>query len=163
MSISPISAASLGQYVLSTGNPAALQHGLQTLQDSLASGDLNSATAALQSVRTLFQNTATASGASLPSQLSTDLAALGTALNAGDLSTAQSAFATIQNDLKNGLSPAQASEANAASQSEQLVAELLGSLNSSSSSYGNGPGSPDLTTSVLDQVYGTSGALNVHV
>jgi hypothetical protein len=65
-------------------------------------------------VQTLFQNSATASGATLSSQLSTDLAALGKALNAGDLSTAQSAFATIQSDLKNGLSPAQASEANAA-------------------------------------------------
>ena len=55
MSISPISAASLGQYVLSTGNPAALQQGLQTLQESLASGDLNTATAALQSVETFFK------------------------------------------------------------------------------------------------------------
>jgi hypothetical protein len=88
------------------------------------------------------------------------LAALGTALNAGDLSTAQSAFATIQSDLKNGLSPAQTSEANAASQSEQLVAELLGTLSSGGSSSGSG--SPDLTTSVLATVYGTPSGLNVH-
>jgi hypothetical protein len=107
-------------------------------------------------------NSATAIGDSLssssPSQLSTDLAALGSALSSGDLSTAQSAFAAVHSDLNKASSPSQTNEINAASQSAQLVHELLDSLNSSSpssSSTSNG------TTSVLETVYGSKRSLNV--
>jgi ribosomal protein S20 len=131
---------------------------MQTLQNSLASGDLNGAQSAFQSLQKLSQNLATASGSSLTSssQLSTDLAALGSALSAGDLSSAQSAFATIQSDLKSAASPSQTLETNVASQSQQLVQELLSSLSSSSSSSNT----PDSTTSVLEAVYGAR-SLNV--
>ena len=109
MSITPISAAGLGQYVLQASNSAPLKQALQSLQTSLASGDLSGSQSAFQTLQTLYQNSATAGGTNLSSssQLSTDLTALGTALTSGDLSTAQSAFATLQSDLKTSPSPSQ--------------------------------------------------------
>jgi len=159
MTIGSISAAGLSQYVLSSGNSTQLQQLLQTLQNSLSAGDLDGANSAFQNLQKLFQNSATASGSSLSSssQLSTDLTALGSALSSGDLSTAQSAFATVQSDLKTTSSPAQTNEATAASQSVQLVEELLSTVNSSSSSSS----SSDITNSVLEQVYGSKSGLNV--
>ncbi len=159
MATSSISAASLSQYVLSSSNSTQLQQALQALQNSLASGDLNGAQSAFQTVQKLNQNLAAASGSSpsSSSQLTTDLTALGSALSSGDLSTAQSAFATVQNDLKNSNSPSQTNETNTASQSVQLVAELLSTLNVSSSSSSDS----DSATSVLEQVYGSRSALNV--
>jgi|CZLA01.1.fsa_nt_gi ribosomal protein S20 len=158
MTIGSISAASLSQYVLSSSNSNQLTQVMQTLQNSLASGDLNGAQSAFQSLQKLSQNLATASGSSLTSssQLSTDLTALGSALSAGDLSSAQSAFATIQSDLKSAASPSQTLETNVASQSQQLVQELLSSLGSSSSSSSTS----DNTTSLLEAVYGAR-SLNV--
>lgn len=157
MTINSISAAGLSQGALSSSNSNQLKQILDTLQNSLASGDLNGAQSAFQSLQKLSQNLATASRSSLPnsSQLSIDLTALGGALSTGDLSSAQSAFATIQSDLKNAASPSLTIETNVASQSQQLVQELLSSLNLSSSLS-----STDNTTSVLETVYGSRG-LNV--
>jgi hypothetical protein len=159
MAISSISAASPSQYVLSSSNSTQLQQALQALQDSLASGDLDGAQSAFRTMQKLNQNLATpsATSPSSGSQLTTDQTTLGSALISGDLSAAQSAFATVQNDLKNGNAPSQANETNVASQSVQLVAELLNTLNVSSPSSGNSDG----TTSVLEQVYGSRSALNV--
>jgi hypothetical protein len=164
MTIGSISAAGLSQYVLSSSNGTPLQQAFRTLQNSLASGDLNGAKSAFQTVQKVNQVSATADGSSLSSssQLSTDLAALGGALrsgdlSSGDLSTAQSAFAAVQSDLKNTPSPSQANETNAASRSVQLVEELLSAVNSSSSSSSTS----DLTNSVLERVYGSRGSLNV--
>jgi len=159
MGVGSISAASLGQYVLSTSNSTQLQQALQTLQSSLSSGDLNSAQAAFGSLQQLNQSLATASGSSLSSnsQLSTDLTALGSALGSADLSTAQSAFATVQSDLKNSNSPSQTTESAAASQSVQLVNELLSTLNVNPASSDTS----DSTTSVLDTVYGTRSGINL--
>jgi hypothetical protein len=159
MTIGSISAAGLSQYVLASSNSTQLRQTLQTLQNSLAAGDLNGAQSAFQTLQELNQNLATASGSSLSSssQLSTDLTALGSALNSGKLSTAQSAFATVLSDLKKTPSPSQTNEINAASQSEQLVQELLSTLNVSSSSFSTS----DITNSVLERVYGSRG-LNVH-
>jgi len=159
MSTGAISAASLSEYVLSSSNSRALTQSLQALQNSLASGDLNGAQAAFQTVQTLNQALANASGstASNSSQLSTDLTALGSALSSGDLSTAQSAFATVQNDLKSANSPSLTNETNTASQSIQLVSELLSSLNVNTSTSST----TDNTTSVLEQVYGSRSGLNV--
>jgi hypothetical protein len=44
----PISAASLGQYVLEASNSTLLKQALQNLQNSLGSGDLNGAQSAFQ-------------------------------------------------------------------------------------------------------------------
>lgn len=161
MAIGGISAAGLGQYVLATGNSNQQQQLLQTLQNSLASGDLSVANSAFQSLQQVVQNSATASGSTLTSnsQVSNDLATLGSAISAGDLTGAQSAFATIQSDLKANATPSQTNESSAASQSVQLVAELLSTVSPSSNSSSSS--GSDLTTSVLQQVYGSRSGLNV--
>jgi hypothetical protein len=158
MTTGSISAAGLSEYVLASSDSTQLQQALQSLQNSLASGDLNGANSAFQTVQRISQLPATVSGnsQSSSSQLSTDLAALGGALSSGDLSTAQSAFATVQSDLKNSPSPAQTFETSVASQSEQLVQELLSTVNVSSSSSSTS----DSANSVLEMVYG-QGSLNV--
>ena len=158
MSITPISAAGLGQYVLQASNSAPLKQALQSLQNSLASGDLSGSQSAFQTLQTLYQNSATAGGSTLSSssQLSTDLTAIGTALTAGDLPTAESAFATLQNDLKTAPTPTLTNEANAATQSIQLVQQILSTLNSSSASS-----TSDSTSALLESVYGSGGGLNV--
>jgi hypothetical protein len=161
MTISPInsiSAAGLAQYVLDAGDSNALQQTLQSLQSSLTSGDLSGAQSAFQSLQTLFQNSGPTGGTSLSStsQLSTDMVALGGALSSGDLSTAQTAFSTVLGDLQNSPMPSQTNEAAAASQSLQLVQELLSSVNSSQAS------SSDLTTSILEDSYAAQSGLNVY-
>jgi hypothetical protein len=161
MTISPInsiSASGLAQYVLDAGDSNALQQTLQSLQSSLTSGDLTGAQSAFQSLQTLFQNSASTGGTSLSStsQLSTDMVALGSALSSGDLSTAQSAFTTVLSDLQNTPLPSQANEDVAASQSLQLVQELLSSVNSSQAS------SSDLTTSILEDSYAAQSGLDLY-
>ena len=160
MSTGAISAVSLSQNVLSSSNSKALTQSLQALQNTLASGDLNAAQSAFQTVQKLTQALANASGstASNSSQLTTDLTALGSALSSGDLSTAKSAFATVQNDLKGANSPSLTNETNTASHSAQLVAELLSTVNVSPAASST---SSDNTTSVLEQVYGSPSRLNV--
>ena len=162
MTIGSISAAGLGQDVLSSGN-SSQQQALEALQSSLASSDLNGAQSAFQTLQNVLQNSATANGSSLLSnpQLSTDLTSLGSALSSGNLSSAQSAFATFLGDLKNTASPAQTNEANAASQSVQLVEELLSTLNSTSTSSLATSSSADFTTSILQSYYGNKSGLNV--
>jgi hypothetical protein len=157
MSIGSISAADLSQAVLSSSGASQEEQTLQSLETSLAIGNLNAASNLFQNLQNLFQNAGSAGGdnAANGTQLSTDLNALGAALSSGDLTTAQSAFATVQNDLKTSPSPTQANEINAATQSEQLVQELLAPLNNTDSS------SSDNTSALLSQVYGGSSGLNV--
>jgi phosphoenolpyruvate carboxylase len=155
--ISSISAAGLGQSVFQAGNGNQLQQTLQTLQNTLASGDLSGAQSAFQTLQSIFQNSATASGrvGSSNSQLSTDLNTLGSALSSGNVSSAQSAFATVLSDLKTTALPSQINEAAAASQSVQSIEELLSSLNASASSS-------DPTASILQSVYGSQSGLSVY-
>src|ERR1700690_4337689 len=158
MTIGGISAVGLSQSVLSSRHAAQQQQILQTLQNSLSAGDVNGAQSAVAKLQKLNQSLATASGSSLSSNspLATDLTALGGALSSGDVRTAQSAFATVLNDLNKSNSPALTNETNAASQSVQLVNELLGTLSVNSSSSAS-----DSTTSVLERVYGSPGSPNV--
>ncbi|MFZ1928011.1 MAG: hypothetical protein WAU50_02665 [Candidatus Sulfotelmatobacter sp.] len=158
MSISSISAAGLSQDMLAASN-SSQQQALQSLQQSLASGDVNGAQSAFQTLQALFQNSATTTGSTLSSnsQLSTDLSTLGSALSSGDLSSAQSAFATVLGDLKTSASAAQVNEATAASQSLQLVEGLLSTLNAETTSSSGA----DNTTALLESVYGNSSGLNV--
>lgn len=166
MTISPInsiSAGGLGQYVLTAGNSSPLQQILQSLQSSLSSGDLGGAQSSFQTLQTFFQNSATANGGTVPSssQLSTDMVALGNALSSGDVSSAQTAFFTVLADLRNTNLPSQIDEAGAASQSIQLVQELLSSVDSSSvSSVASTP--TELANSALQSVYSTQGGLDVY-
>jgi len=159
MALSSISAASLSQYVLASSESNPLQQALQALQNSLGLGDLNGAQSAFQTLQNLSNGLENASGgsASSNSQTSTDLTALGSALHSGDLSTAKSAFAAVQKDLNGSSSPSRLNENGAASQSVQLVQELLSTVNVKSTSSG----SSDSTTSVLQRVYGSTGGLNV--
>jgi len=167
--ISAISAGGLSQNILTASNSNQLKQTLQTLQSTLASGDLIGAQSAFQTLQTLFQNSATNTGSSLSntSQLSTDMVVLGSALSAGDVSTAQSAFATVLSDLKTTALPSQVNEASAASQSVQLVQELLSTVDSvgassSSASSSTSSSSTDLTNSILQNVYASQSGLNVY-
>lgn len=159
MSISPISAASLSQSVLLSSNSAPLKQAIQNLQNSLASGDLNAAQSAFQDLQKANQALTIGAGSSSSnsSQLTSDLATLGGALSSGDLSSAQSALTTVQADLKSSSSPGLTDETNAASESVQLVQELLSTVSVNSSTSGNS----ELANSVLEQVYGTKSSLNV--
>jgi hypothetical protein len=155
MSISPVSAASLSEGVLASGNSTQLTQALQALENSLSAGDLAGAQSGFQSLLRLNTALAAASGSASSSdtQLSSDLTTLGSAISSADLSGAQSAFTTVQNDLKSvSSSPSLAVEANAVTQSEQLVADLLSPLNTFSLS--------DNTSSLLQSVYATP-SLNV--
>jgi hypothetical protein len=156
MSIGSISASDLSQAVLFSSGASKEEQTLQSLETSLATGNLDAASNLFQNLQNLFQNAGSTGGdnAGSGTQLSTDLNAVGAGLSSGDLTTAQSALATVQNDLKTSPSPTQTSEINAAIQSEQLVQELLAPLNNPASS------SPDNTGSLLSQVYGSS-SLNV--
>lgn len=156
--IGSISAAGLGQSAFQAGNGNQLQQTLQTLQNTLASGDLSGAQSAFQTLQSIFQNSATASGSggSSNSQLSTDLNSLGSALSAGNVSGAQSAFANVLSDLKTTALPSQINEAAAQSvQSVQSIEDLLSSLNASASS-------PDPTASILQSLYGSQSGLSVY-
>jgi ribosomal protein S20 len=157
MSVGAISAASLSDYILLSSNATQVQQTVQALQNSLESDNLSTATSQFQRLQKLFQSAASAagSGSSASTQLSADLTALGSALSSGDLGSAQSAFATVQNDLKNSPSPSQIDENNAASQSVQLVQEMLGSLSSTA------PSNADSMNSLIEQVYGGGSILNV--
>ena len=162
MSVGSISAASLSQYVFDSSNSSTLQQTLQSLQNSLASGNLTSAQSSFQALQNISENSATTAGTSLSSntQYSSDLAALGSALSSGDLSTAQSTFATVLGDLKNTASPAQTDEATAAAQSLNLVNELLSTLTPNASS-GATPINSDLTSPILENFYASKSGLNV--
>jgi ribosomal protein S20 len=157
MSVGAISAASLSDYILLSSNATQVQQTVQALHNSLESGNLSTATSQFQRLQKLVQSAASAAGSSSSTntQLSTDLTALGSALSSGDLGSAQSAFATVQNNLKNSPSPSQIDENNAASQSVQLVQEMVGSLNSAA------PSNADSMNSLLEQVYGGGSILNV--
>jgi hypothetical protein len=158
--ISSISAGGLGQNVFSSSNSNQLRLTLQTLQNSLASGNLTGAQSAFQTLQTLFQNSATANGSGLcsSSQLSTDMVVLGKALSTGDVSSAQSAFAMVLGDLKNTALPSQINEATAAAQSVQLVHGILSSLDSNGSSSS----SSNLTNSLPPSIYTSQGGLDVY-
>jgi hypothetical protein len=159
MSVDSISAASLSQYVLSTSDSNPLIQAMDTLQNSLGLGDLKGAQAAFQTVENLNQSLETAVGSSSTnsSQLSTDLTTLGSALGSGNLSAAESAFTTVQSDMKNSTPPSETNEANAATQSELLVQELLSTVSMSNASSN----ASDTTTSVLVAVYGNHNNLNI--
>ena len=150
MAVAALSTAGISQYVLNSSSVVKSQQAFQALQQSLASGNLSAAQTAFKTYQQLNQNVSTTSGASVSSQLSTDLTALGTAISSGSLSSAQSAFATVQNDLKSAPSQAVAAAQSAAAQSVQWVDDLLNFPDSSSTATT----STDPTSAILDSAYG---------
>lgn len=162
--MSSISAVGLSKDVLAS-RKSPQQPALQALQNALATGDLTGAQSAFQTLRSVLQDGATASGSTLSSNslLASDLTSLSSALSSGNLSAAQSAFATFLGDLQNTAAPAQTHETNAASQSVQLVEELLSTVNSTNTSSTTAPSSTsaDATISLLQSYYGSKSGLNV--
>ncbi len=158
MTINSISAGGLSQDVLNSSDSIE-QQALQALQNSLTLGNLTAAQSAFQALQNTLQNSSTGNGttAASNSQLTSDLTAFGNALQSGDLATAQSALSTVLSDLQGTASAAQLNEASAASQSVQLVEELLSTLNETTSSST----ALDQTTSILQSVYASKSGLDV--
>ena len=115
-----------------------MQQAWKDLENSLKSGDLNSAKKDYATITQLQQQMTRQFGTPPGgSQLSSDMEALGKALDSGNLSDAQQAFAAIQNDMKNHPHPPiQQSNSSSSTDSEiiQLLQQLESSSNSSSSS-----------------------------
>jgi hypothetical protein len=158
MAIAALSTAGFSQYVAASSNVSASQQAWQSLQQSLASGNLSSALTAFNTYNQLNENSsaANASSSSSTAQLSTDMNALGSAIGSGDRSTAQSAFATVQNDLKSTQSQAITNAESAVNQTVQWMDDLL-SLSSSS----NIPAAyVDPTTAMLNAAFGQSSSSN---
>jgi hypothetical protein len=174
MAIGALTAGGLSQYVLDSSNLTQTQQAWQTVQQSLAAGNLSAAQTAFSSYQQLTQNLTNISGSSAANtQLTTDMTALGTALSAGSLSAAQSAFATVQTDMKGAPSQSMANATAAMAQVESWVNDLLDSADpSSSSSTSSDPttsllqsalspdsasSSTDPATEALDSAYGGTG------
>jgi hypothetical protein len=149
MAIAALSTAGFSQYLALTSNVGASQQAWQSLQQSLAAGNLTTAQTAFNTYQQLNQNL---TGSSASSQFATDMTALGKAISSGDVASAQQAFSTIQNDLKNQPPPAVQSAESAVAQTVDEVDELLGFNNSASTS--TAPADP--TTAILDSAYGLS-------
>jgi hypothetical protein len=181
MSVAALSSAGFTQYIDAASNVSASQQALQSLQQSLAAGNLTAAQIAFNAYQQLNQAVSNATGntstSASGSQFTNDLNALGTAISSGNLSTAQSAFATFQSDLQ--ASPAQSitNAVSAATQTVQWIDDLLNLTESNNDSsdtltdpttsildsvYGlnTSSNSTDPTTSILDSVYGTNGTGN---
>jgi hypothetical protein len=154
MSVAALSTAGFSQYVAASSNVSASQQAFQSLQQSLASGNLTAAQTAFNTYSRLNQSLTAAgrsssSSASGSSQLSSDMAALGSAISSGDLTTAQSAFVTVQSDLKATPSQAVTSAESAVAQTVQWMDDLL-SLSNTSNAPSN---DADPSTSMLDAAY----------
>jgi hypothetical protein len=187
MAIAALSTAGFSQYVAASSNVSASQQAWQSLQQSLASGNLTAAQTAFNTYSQLNQNLSSGSGSSSSSyssgssQLATDMKALGSAIGSGDVSTAQSAFATVANDLQSTPSQAVTNAESAVNQTVQWMDDLLnlsGSNNADATpvdpttailnaAYGLSPGSTsadgnttDPTTSILDSAYGDNATGN---
>jgi hypothetical protein len=152
MSIPALSSAAFSQYVASSSNIDASQQALQSLQNSLSSGDLTAAQTAFNTYQALTQKLANSSGTttSTNAQFSTDLAALGSAIASGYLLTSRSAFATVQADAKAATSPAIAAALAAASQTVTEIEDLLSVFNTSNAA----PTNTDPFTTILNTAYG---------
>lgn len=118
-----------------------MQEAWKDLENSLKSGDLDSAKKAYATITQLQQQMISKFG-NPPgnSQLSSDMDALGKALDSGNLSDAQQAFAAVKNDMKSHPHPAMPQpDSSSSTDSEilQLLKELENSSSSSSSTSSN--------------------------
>ena len=110
-----------------------MQQAWKDLEDSLKSGDLNSAKKDYATI-TQLQKQMTSQFRNAPenSQLSSDMQALGVALNSGTLSDAQQAFAAVQKDMKNHPHPTMQESNSSSSSTNSEIIQLLQELESSS-------------------------------
>jgi ribosomal protein S20 len=152
MAVAALSTAGFNQYIAASSNVTASNQALQTLQQSLAAGNLTAAQSAFNTYQQLNQSTTSAN-----SQLGTDWKTLGSAISSGNLTNAQSAFATVQSDLKSTPSQSITNAEAAVAQTVQWVDDLL---NLSTSSSGAETTSADPTTAILDAAYGQNAGSN---
>ena len=156
MAIAALSTAGFSQFVAASSYVSASDQAWQSLQQSVASGDLTVARSAFNTYQQLNQSASNSSGSPSSSQLSTDLQALGSAIDAGNLSTSQSALATVQNDLKSSPPQSVANAESAVGQTVQWIDDLLNL--STSSGLSNTPVDP--ATAMLYAAYGLNAPLN---
>ena len=120
MTVAALSTAGFSQYIAASSNVSASQQAWQSLEQSLAQGNLTAAESAFKIYSQLNPAQTSSSGSSSSaSQLTTDMATLGSALSSGNLSSAQTAFATVESDLKSTPSQAVANAESAAAQTVQ--------------------------------------------
>jgi|SRR5580658_6113420 hypothetical protein len=174
MAVAALSTAGFTQFINALSNVSASDKAWQSLQQSLASGNLTAAQTAFNTYQQLNQDVTSATGSLPNSQLSADLTALGGAIGSGNLSTAQLAFATVQNDLKSAPPQSVANAEAGVAQTVQWVDDLLDLSTSDNTdttpvdpttaildaAYGLNPttSSTDPTTSLLESAYGLPGA-----
>jgi len=154
MTVAALSSAGLSQYLNASSNLTASEQAWQSVQQSLATGNLSGAQSAFNTYQQINQNLNKESGSSsttADTQLTTDMKALGSAISSGDLSTAQSAFATAQTQLQSTPSLAIQNVNAAVAQSVQWVEDVL-NLSSSNNNYTTAITDP--MSSILDSVYG---------
>ena len=184
MTVAALSTAGFSQYIASSSNVSASQKAFQSLQQSLASGNLTAAQSAFNTYPQLSQmltasisnsSSSQSSSQSGSSQLATDVAAFGSAIGSGELATAESAFATVQGDLKATPSQALTNAESFVAEAVQWVDDLMSFSNTSKApptaadstssvlnaaynvgnvDFGGTPNTPDPTTSILDSAYG---------
>lgn len=157
MSVAALSSAGFSQYISDSSNVSASQQAFQSLQQSLASGNLTAAQTAFNTYNQLNQpptaaSSSSSTGSSGSSQFSTDMTALGTAITSGNLATAQTAFATLQSGLKSTPAQAVINAESAVAQTVQWVDDLLNL--SSPNTVQTAPVDP--TTAILDSAYGVN-------
>ena len=155
MAIGALTAGGLSQYVLDSSNLSQTQQVWQTLQQSLATGNLSAAQTAFNSYQQLTQNLTKISGSS-------------------------SASAQLTADMKSAPSQSMANATAAMAQVEGWVNDLLDSANPSSSSTSSDPTSAllqsalspdssssntDPATEALDSAYGgtSTGSMSLNV
>jgi hypothetical protein len=151
MSLVALSTTGFSQYLSASSGVSASQQDFQSLQQSLASGNLAAAQSAFNAYQQLnLPPTSTTGGSSTPTLFATNLASLGSAISSGNVAKAQSAFATLQTGLNASPSQSITNAETAVAQTVQWIDDLL-----SLSSQGSTSSAPyDPTTSILDSAYG---------
>jgi hypothetical protein len=155
MAIAALSTAGFSQYIALTSNVGASAQAWQSLQQSLAAGNLSAAQSAFNTYQKVSQNGVSSSSNS-NSQLANDIKALGSALGSGNLSDSQQAFATVQSDLKGQPPMAVQSAESAVAQTVNEVDALL-----SFPDAGNTlTTAVDPAVAILDSAYGLTSSSN---
>ncbi len=152
MPVSALSTAGFSQYITATSDLAASQHSWQSLQNSLAAGNLSAAQSAFKTYNRVNPTASSSSGSSTSSQYSTDMTALGSALSSGNLSQAQSALATVQSDLNTNPALVMANAETAVKQTVQWIEDLISLSNLTNSSSSSTLADPFI--SMLNSAYG---------
>ena len=159
MTVAALSTARISQQIPPTNSLTKSQQAWQTLQQSLASGNLAAAQSSFSTYQQSDQSlsSASSSASSASTQSTTQITALGNALSSGDLSGAQTAFANVQVDLQGAPAQATAAATAVTSEAAQRVDDLL--TLSDSSSFSPTPADP--TTAMEDGSYGVNTSPNI--